>query len=53
MTKHDPGELVITEVDGTRTAGDDEEKVFAGSTVPARYRGTQADQHEMVVLGKK
>ena len=54
MTKHDPNDLAITEVDGSRYLGDDaEEKVFAGSNVPARYRGTDTDQHEMVVLGKK
>ena len=28
-------------------------KVFSGSTVPEKYRGTTADQHDMAVLGKK
>ena len=54
MTKHDPSDLTITEVDGSRYLGDDAgEKVFAGSNVLARYRGTDADQRDMVVLGKK
>lgn len=29
------------------------EKVYENSTVPEKYRGTVADQHDMVVLGKK
>ncbi|KAF2102431.1 amino acid transporter-like protein [Rhizodiscina lignyota] len=30
----------------------DDEKVFEGSTVPERFRGTSTDVHDMAVLGK-
>ena len=41
-------DLVIVETED-RTVRDPE-KVYDGSTVPKKYRGTAADQHDMIVL---
>ncbi|KAK0246605.1 hypothetical protein LTS09_018253, partial [Friedmanniomyces endolithicus] len=52
FSKHDPNTFDITEVPGERRPSKEDEKVFAGSTVPAKYRGTVADKNDMVVLGR-
>ena len=53
MSKQDWNDLSIVEVPGERRSSNEHEKVFKGTTVPNKYRGTAADQHDMAVLGKK
>ncbi|KAK3649913.1 hypothetical protein LTR22_012789 [Elasticomyces elasticus] len=48
FSKHDAKELNVTETPGEHSLGNDDEK----STVPAIYRGTDADKDDMVVLGR-
>ena len=52
MTRHDPADLTIAETHGDSPERDDE-KVFEGSTVPQKYRGTMNDVHDMAVMGKR
>lgn len=52
MAKHDANDLSIAEAPDDRNYSDDDEKVFAGSTVPVKYRGTRSDKQDMVVLGR-
>ncbi|KAK4956191.1 hypothetical protein LTR10_005712 [Elasticomyces elasticus] len=48
FSKHDAKGLNVTEMPGEHSLGNDDEK----STVPAKYRGTDADKDDMVVLGR-
>ncbi|KAK4893796.1 hypothetical protein LTR27_007821 [Elasticomyces elasticus] len=48
FSKHDAKGLNVTEIPGEHSLGKDDEK----STVPAKYRGTDADKDDMVVLGR-
>ncbi|KAK3652950.1 hypothetical protein LTR56_004898 [Elasticomyces elasticus] len=48
FSKHDAKGLNVTEIPGEHSLGNDDEK----STVPAKYRGTDADKDDMVVLGR-
>ena len=52
MSKTDAvkNELVIVE---ERADATEAEMVYGGSTVPEEYRGTAANRHDMVLLGKK
>jgi hypothetical protein len=49
MPKDDPNSLTIRAVEDGASSGRDVEKVFAGSTVPEKYRGTADDQNVSVV----
>jgi len=53
MSKHAPNNLSIVEVPRDDRFSEEDKRVFAGSTVPDRYRGTAADQHDMAMLGHK
>jgi len=54
MSKHEPNALSISEIPGDNEHHfSDEDKVFAGSTVPVKYRGTRNDKDDMAVMGRK
>lgn len=52
MAKINTNDLSIAQAPDDRDFGDSDEKVFSGSTVPAKYRGTRSDKSDMAVLGR-
>ena len=52
MAVNNTKDLSIAEAPDDRHFSDDDEKVFAGSTVPAKYRGTRNDKNDMATLGR-
>ena len=50
--KHDTSDLMVTELQADKYS-DEARQAVVDTAVPERYRGTTADQYDMVVLGKK